>query len=1138
MTDLASDRDPLEEMAEEFVARYRRGERPSLTEFAVRRPDLADRVRDLFPALILIEQLNPSPPAGRPDRLGEYRIVREIGRGGMGVVYEAVQESLGRRVALKVLPADRNNGPFLERFRREARAAAGLHHTNIVPVFGVGEHNGTHFYVMQYIEGRGLDDVLRDIRQLRDAERPIEPTTQNGPKANISTEEVRHAKTSESGGAKGATSVHRSSHAICSTDVARSVARLGVQAAEALHHAHNQGVFHRDVKPSNLLLDEQGTLWIADFGLAKAEDSADLTHSNDLVGTLRYMAPERFRGVADARSDVYSLGATLYELVAQRPPFDGPDRLGLMDRIAHGAPTPLSQVDPTLPRDLETIIGKALANDRRDRYATAGEMADDLRLFLADRPIRARRANWREHAWRWAKRRPAVAALAAAVIVLLAASAGGGWWAAGLLRDQVRAVSAAEGEKTERLWEARLALARAGRASRLPGQRVKSLDAIAEAAAIRPSLELRNEAVACLALVDVRIDRTWAEAIETDRLNYSTGAAFDPDLVHYAFTDPNGTIHVRSVEDGRELARLSGGRTPADYLRFSPDGRYLAARYTQVGQPFCVWDWRAGTPMLTLSEPGLQMPAFDFRPDSRAVAVGSDRGLGIYSLPDGRQLLDLTLNFVPGWLSYEPRTGDQLAVCGSAKPLLVTLDADTGTVRTTWRSPAMLYAVAWEPGGGLLAASGRDGHVYTFDVTAGAPREPLIGHQLEAREVAFSPDGTLLVTRGWDATTRFWDPHGGTELLRVRGKSFLQFSRDGRRLAFRGYNSREFGIWDLPRPEVRVLYGHRPQIHAGDSFAPGGRLLATAAGDGVCLWDVRAGRLLERLDTGPARDVLIDPRGRWLLTGGDRGVLRFPLSRESDANEERWRIGRSTGVTFAGQPYQLHFDGAGEQFLVSQRGSQVLLYRADGWLNWPRRLTGHTNVSYAAFSPDGRYVATGTWRGTGVRVWDAESGRQVAALPASESAGVGFTPDGSRLLVLESEGAYRIYRVPDWQLTAERHDPDTGFTRGLRAAFHPDGRTMAHTQDRVNLRLVDLETGGELCVLPVPESQNLAAYQFSPDGRHLAAVTVRGVVQLWDLHSLRARLRELGLDWTPPQTPADADGGRPVTVKVRIDAGG
>src|SRR5439155_18813479 len=160
-----------------------------------------------------------------------------------------------------------------------------------------------------------------------------------------------------------------------------------------------------------------------------------------------------------------------------------------------------------------------------------------------------------------------------------------------------------------------------------------------------------------------------------------------------------GTIHIRSVENGRELAHLTGGRTPADYLRFSPDGRYLAARYTKDSLPFCVWEWRAGTPVVTLPDPGLQMPAFDFRPDGRAIAVGCERGIAIYALPDGRRSRVLDLDFVPGWVAYEPQTGRQLATCGSDAPRLVALDADTGVVRTMWRSPVMLYAVAWEPGG-------------------------------------------------------------------------------------------------------------------------------------------------------------------------------------------------------------------------------------------------------------------------------------------------------------------------------------------------------------------------------------------------------------------------------------------------------
>jgi WD40 repeat protein len=241
-----------------------------------------------------------------------------------------------------------------------------------------------------------------------------------------------------------------------------------------------------------------------------------------------------------------------------------------------------------------------------------------------------------------------------------------------------------------------------------------------------------------------------------------------------------------------------------------------------------------------------------------------------------------------------------------------------------------------------------------------------------------------------------------------------------------------------------------------------------------------------------------------------------------------------------GQPFQylqLHCDRFGDRVLVVDRFEKVLVFRPNDPRSPLVALREHANVSYAALSPDGQYVATGTWRGKEVKVWEADTGRPVHTLPAEGSAGVAFTPDGGRLLVLESEGAYRSYRVDGWGLEASRRDPDAGFTRGFRVAFHPGGRMMAHAHDRVNLRLTNPDTGAELAVLPVPESQNLAAYQFSPDGRYLAAATVRGVVQLWDVHLLRARLRELGLDWSPGEGQAAPPAGADPAPHVEVMPG-
>jgi eukaryotic-like serine/threonine-protein kinase len=411
----SADRDPLDRLAEEFVTRYRNGERPALAEYVDAYPDLAEQIEELFPSLLMMEQIKPAednlppnPQHSLPDsigRLGDFRILRTLGRGGMGVVYEAIQESLGRQVALKVLPSyGRLDATQLGRFRREARAAAGLHHTNIVPVFAVGEQDGVPYYAMQFIRGQGIDTILDELRRLRHDGNAI---------ALHSTE--NSGLISQPG-----------------ETYFRTIARIGAQTADALAYAHAQGICHRDIKPSNLLLDACGTVWIADFGLAKAENGEGdgLTHTGDVVGTLRYMAPERFNGLADARSDVYALGATLYEMLTLRPAFVEPDRLKLIDRISSGTiPKPRS-IDPSIPSDLETIVTKAIACEAGERYISAQAFADDLNRFLANRTILARRSSPRERAWRWCRRNPAVASLTTLVATLTISVAILSTWAA------------------------------------------------------------------------------------------------------------------------------------------------------------------------------------------------------------------------------------------------------------------------------------------------------------------------------------------------------------------------------------------------------------------------------------------------------------------------------------------------------------------------------------------------------------------------------------------------------------------------------------------------------------------------------------------------------------------------------------
>jgi serine/threonine protein kinase/tetratricopeptide (TPR) repeat protein len=410
----------LADLVDQYTARLQAGEAVDVESFARAHPAHSAELRRLLPALQALADLessarpaaDPAPPAPAspdPGILGDFRILREVGRGGMGIVYEAEQLSLRRRVALKVLPfAAALDARQLQRFQTEARAAAHLHHTNIVPVYAVGCDRGVHYYAMQFIDGRTLAEAIDELRSFN------EPTT--GAEAR-SPQPVPGAGAPATAAA-GALTTERSAR---TPGYFRAVAQLGVQAAEALEHAHEQGIVHRDVKPANLLVDARGHLWVADFGLARCQSEAGLTATGDLVGTLRYMSPEQAlaqRVVIDHRTDIYSLGATLYELLTLRHIFTGEDRQELLRQIAFEEPRAPRRLDRAIPVELETIVLKAAAKSPADRYQTAQELADDLRRFLEDRPIHARRPTLGQRLGRWARRHRQLVGAATVALVL------------------------------------------------------------------------------------------------------------------------------------------------------------------------------------------------------------------------------------------------------------------------------------------------------------------------------------------------------------------------------------------------------------------------------------------------------------------------------------------------------------------------------------------------------------------------------------------------------------------------------------------------------------------------------------------------------------------------------------------------
>lgn len=429
------------EVLEDYLREVQSGSMPDRRKFENRYPELAAVVAKCLDGLDILQGSFPPsgsgsgrvtdstanyPPRRRiEDRdelassmqnpLGDFQIVRELARGGMGVVYEAVQLSLGRRVALKVLPFAATVEPRrLQRFKLEAQAAALLHHTHIVPIYAVGCERGVHFYAMQLIEGQSLAVV---IQQLRAKEGKIDRTADDSASA--------------SGGSRPSAALQSTANLaaaltadtqLTSETYIRRAAQLMVQAAEALEHAHQAGVVHRDIKPANCLLDAAGNLWITDFGLAQLQADNGLTRSGDMLGTFRYMSPEQTAGqrtMLDHRTDIYSLGATFYELLTLEPAFSGETHHELLYQILHTEPRSLRELNRAVPVELEIITLKALSKNPADRYRTAADFAADIRRYLDHQPILARRPSVVDRVRKWSRRHPAVAVAAGLLLLVI-----------------------------------------------------------------------------------------------------------------------------------------------------------------------------------------------------------------------------------------------------------------------------------------------------------------------------------------------------------------------------------------------------------------------------------------------------------------------------------------------------------------------------------------------------------------------------------------------------------------------------------------------------------------------------------------------------------------------------------------------
>jgi tetratricopeptide (TPR) repeat protein len=613
-------------VADEFAERQKRGERPDVEEYAARYPGAAGTLRRVLAALELVgESLAGGGEAESGDdgvsgTLGDFRIVGQVGRGGMGLVYEAEQLSLRRRVALKVLPFASTLDPKrLLRFKNEALAAASLHHEHIAPVYAVGCERGMHYYAMQFIDGRTLAQVIA-ARGKPGEVAVVEgqgtvPYRQGQPGEARPSEETVAAASSTVEQERG-----RAYH--------REVARLGVEAAEALEHAHALGVVHRDVKPGNLMIDGRGKLWVTDFGLARIGDESGVTISGDLLGTLRYMSPEQAlarHGLVDHRTDVYSLGVTLYELLTLRPAVGGKDRQEILRNIAFEESIAPRRLEPALPVDLETVVLKAMAKNPLERYATAWELADDLKRFLEDRPIVARRPSLVQRAGKWARRHRAVVTTAALglLAVLSLAAAGLGWVA----RDRYVRQAQTESLATEALAESRRwqkegnwpeALSAARRASALAAGGVA-------APALRQRLGQRvAELTLILTLQDVRQDA----AALTRRAGGFDNAGADR---AYGRAFRRFGIDVDELSTEEAAGRLGEGEVGEELAAALVDWAMRRKRAGTLGR----WDWRDLLALASAVDPDERREQVRraLASEDRRALLGLAQAQGVLALP-------------------------------------------------------------------------------------------------------------------------------------------------------------------------------------------------------------------------------------------------------------------------------------------------------------------------------------------------------------------------------------------------------------------------------------------------------------------------------------------------------------------------
>jgi WD40 repeat protein/predicted Ser/Thr protein kinase len=982
------------------------------------------------------------PKGGGLLRLGDYELMEEIARGGMGVVYRARQLSLNRIVALKVvLHGPFSSADFVRRFQQEAQAVASLRHPNIVAIYEIGEQDGNHFLSLEFVEGRSFAELAN--------KQPLP---------------------------------------------ARRAATYLKTIAEAVEHAHQRGVLHRDLKPSNILLDPLDQPRVTDFGLAKlVSQEAELTVTGQVLGSPNYMPPEQAAGKfseGGPASDVYSLGAILYELLTGRPPFQGDSLHSVLAQVQAAEPVPPRRLNPGIPPDLQTICLKCLQKEPARRYASARALANDLGCFLENKPILARPVPLLERAWLWCRRRPLLAAMSAALVAAVVVGVAGIVWqwrqaefhAQGEMRQRLIAENDAA-ETRLNLYAADIAVASQAIQAGNFGRARQTLDGLHPK---HGETDLRGFEWRYL----WNLCRGDELATLTGHSGTVTCAAFSPDGSRLATGSHDGTVRIWDTEKHSCVSTLNVTHASVWSLAFTPNGKELMTACNEKIEFRDTDTWRVRTnfpgELAAISKTGTLLATSASNPFYWEPA-------GIVRLWNWKTGELLRSFDRPGRAVALSFNGSLLAVAGGNSGITIWNTA-TGKVVRELPTKDPVWSLNFSPDGRELLSAGWSSNVIVSKVDGDEPSELISGHQLHVWSAVFSADGATIATASSDQTTRLWDA------MTLKPKSVLRghgsevwcaaFSPDGKSLATGGKDQNVM-FWPVEARGRQTELPHDMDFRP--IFSPDGKWIVTVkpGSDKPMLCNADDGTLVSENFAGGCQVVGFSPDSKYIasLDSGNSNLKFWPPN-GTDPEREIKLEGTTPGkarLAFAGmspkQEFFFAIDDAGvihiwdadkgrlvqtikgpeppiRNAILSPRGEQIAvsidrenvarLYNCATGAE--RQLAGHRDfVSGLAFSPDGSILATGSIDGS-IRLWNTTSGELIGSLPGhmQETTDVDFSPDGRTLASVCRNESLKLWHLPTMREVVSVNEPGAG----LWVRFSPDGRKLAVETETNQLSLL------------------------------------------------------------------------------------